>query len=152
MPEESTPPDLVEMIRRVFETFARGDLEASASFFAPDAVWDGLDVAIGRERIQGLWEDYARSLGDLQIQLEEVVEYGHGVLLAVTSHSAHPQASEYQVRGREAYVYECSNGLIDHVVAFPGDIDEARAAAKRLADSTGVAGEHRPSAATDPRA
>jgi ketosteroid isomerase-like protein len=137
MPEESTTPDLVEMIRHVFETFSRRDLEASASYFAPDAVWEGFEVAIGRERIQALWEDYARSAGDLQIELKDVVDYGHGVLLAITNHTGHPQRSEHEVRGREAYVYECSGGLIDHVTPFPGDIDEARAAAERLAESRG---------------
>ncbi len=133
MPEESTIPDPVDMIRRVFETFSRGDLEASISLFSPDAVWEGLDVAVGRARIRALWEDYARSAGDLQIDLKEVVDYGHGVLLALTSHTGHPQGSNYVVRAHEAYVYQCSAGLIDHVNAYP-DVDEGRDAAQRLAE------------------
>jgi ketosteroid isomerase-like protein len=135
MSEEPTTSDLVQVIRRVFEAFARGDLETSAGFFATDAVWEGLEVATGRERIQVLWEDYAGSLGNLQIHLDEVVDYGHGVLLAVTSQTGHPQGTAHQLRGREAYLYECSNGLIDRVTAYRGNIDEARAAAIRLAGS-----------------
>jgi ketosteroid isomerase-like protein len=137
MPEESTTPHPVDMIRRVFETFSRGDLEASISFFSPNAVWEGLDIAVGRARIRALWEDYARSAGDLQIDLKEVVDYGHGVLLALTGHTGHPQGSNYVVRADEAYVYQCSMmGLIDHVTAYP-DIDEGRAAAERLAQERG---------------
>jgi ketosteroid isomerase-like protein len=138
MPEESSTPDPVDMIRCVFETFSRGDLEASISFFSPEAIWEGLDVAVGRARIRALWEDYARSAGDLQIDLKEVVDYGHGVLLALTSQTGHPQGSSYVVRAQEAYVYQCSVGLIDHVTAYP-DIDEGRAAAERLAEERGLA-------------
>ena len=137
MPEESTTPDLVEVIRRVFETFSRGDLEASIGFFAPDAIWEGLDMAIGRARIRALWEEYANSAGELQIHLEEVVDYGHGILLALTSHTGNPQGSEYEVRARDIYVYQCSGGLIDRVTPFQGQIDEARAAAERLAEKGG---------------
>ncbi len=142
MPEESTSPDLVDMIRRVFETFSRGDLEASISFFSPDAVWEGIDVAVGRAQIRALWGDYARSAADLQIDLTEVVDYGHGVLLALTNHTGHPQGSNYDVRAHEAYVYQCSVGLIDHVTAYP-DVDEGRAAAERLAEERGAISQQR---------
>ncbi len=137
MPDESTTPDFVEVIRRVFETFSRGDLEASIGFFAPDAVWEGLDMAIGRARIRALWEEHANSAGQLQIHLEEMVDYGHGILLALTSHPGNPQGSDYEVRARDTYVYQRSGGLIDRVTAFQGEIDEARPAAERLAQERG---------------
>ena len=52
MPEESTTPDLVELVRRRMDAGDSGDADAMTSFFAPDGVWDsspmGLEVLRGR--------------------------------------------------------------------------------------------------------
>jgi hypothetical protein len=41
MAEESTNPDPVELLRSAFEAANRGDLDAAASSFAEDAIFDG---------------------------------------------------------------------------------------------------------------
>jgi len=38
VPEESTTPDLVELVRRLDEAANRLDFDAAMSFYAPDAV------------------------------------------------------------------------------------------------------------------
>src|ERR1035441_10706662 len=40
MPEESTTPDLLDVLRRAIEAANSRDLDALTSFYAPDAVWD----------------------------------------------------------------------------------------------------------------
>ena len=41
MSQESTTPDLVELVRRLDEAASRLDFDAMVSFFAPDAVFEG---------------------------------------------------------------------------------------------------------------
>ena len=56
MPEESTTPDLVELVRRRMDAGDSGDVDAMTSFFAPDGVWDsspmGLEVYEGQAAIR----------------------------------------------------------------------------------------------------
>jgi len=40
MPKESTTPDLVELVRQGAQAYARRDVEAALSLYAPDAVID----------------------------------------------------------------------------------------------------------------
>ena len=47
MSEESTTPDLVELVRRSVEAGNRRDLELSLSFLAPDSVWDMSSIGDG---------------------------------------------------------------------------------------------------------
>ena len=60
MSEESTTPDLVELVRSQVKAAASGDIDVMVGFLAPDAVWDssrmGLEVYEGRAAINdGLW-------------------------------------------------------------------------------------------------
>src|SRR5437764_15330166 len=59
MSEESTTPDLVELLRRADEAAERRDWDAVMSIFAPDAVWDqfGMHVLDGRAAIRGYLDD-----------------------------------------------------------------------------------------------
>jgi hypothetical protein len=47
MPDESTTPDLVELVHRAFEAGGRRDIGALMSFYAPDAVWDMSPMGLG---------------------------------------------------------------------------------------------------------
>src|SRR5436190_1770920 len=62
MSEESTTPDLVELMRRRVDAADSGDVEAITSFFASDAVWDsspmGMEVFEGREAIRRFFADW----------------------------------------------------------------------------------------------
>ena len=48
MSEESTTPDLVELMGRAFQAANRRDLDAAASSFAEDASFDGRAFRWGR--------------------------------------------------------------------------------------------------------
>jgi hypothetical protein len=47
MPDESTTPDLVELVHRAFEAGGRRDIGALMSFYAPDAVCDMSPIGLG---------------------------------------------------------------------------------------------------------
>ena len=136
MPEESTTTDLVELVRRQFEAGNRRDLDAATSSFAPDAVFHGRVVGDhfeGRAAIRSFLEDWFGAYEELEVGLEEVRDLGNGVVFAVVIQNARPAGSAGHVRQREGWVLVWEEGLTVQMTTY-GDIDEARAAAERLAE------------------
>ena len=139
MTEESTTPDLVELGSRALEAGNRGDLDAVMSFYAPDAVVenaDGLGTFEGKAAIRDLWQDWLASFEELWVEPEEVLDLGHGLVFSVFLVRGRPVGSGGEVRQRTGGVTELANGLIVRVT-FYTDIDNARAAAQRLAQERG---------------
>ena len=141
MPDEYTTPDLEEVARRVREAMHRGDLDAAVAMYAPDVVWDvsllGLQgVFEGREAIRGVLEDLRRPYEELEIVPEEFRDLGSGVTLNVYLARGRPRGSTGFVESRQASVATWANGLMERITTYP-DIDQARAAAERLAQERG---------------
>jgi ketosteroid isomerase-like protein len=140
MPEESATPDLVELVRRQIEAAQSRDFDALMSFYAADAIWDGSSMGAGTfdgaEAIRRLVEDWFSSYEEWRGSPEELLDLGNGVVFAVIRQDARPVGSRGSLQARFAYVYEFLDGLIVHVVNST-DIDEARAAAERLAEERG---------------
>ena len=140
MSEESATPDLVELVGRAFEAANRRDLDAVASSFAEDATFDGKVVGDhfeGRPAIRSFLEDWFRTYEELEIGLEEVRDLGDGVVFAVVVQNGRLAGSAGHLRQREGWVFVWVRGLITRLTTSYGDIDEARAAAERLAESRG---------------
>lgn len=138
MSEESAPPDPVELVRRQFEAGNRRDLDAVTSSFAADAVLDGRalgDHFEGRAAIRSFIEDWFGTYEELEFGLEEVRDLGKGVVFAVVTQNGRPVGSAGHVRQREGWVYVWVGGLAARLAIY--DIDEARAAAERLAEQRG---------------
>ena len=136
MPDESTTPDLVELGHRFLEASNRRDFEAMLSFFAPDAVWEGTGLGStfeGVAAIRGFWQEWFGSDEDWEIKPEEILDLGHGVTFAVARGDARPVGSTGRVRARLVLVSEWVEGMAVRVTVYY-DIDEARAAAERLAE------------------
>jgi ketosteroid isomerase-like protein len=140
MPEESTTPDAFKSMRRTMVAFSRGDFDTQMSVYAPDAVLDmsarGLGIFEGVAAIRGFWEDYYRSFDDLRFELEEALDLANGVMFAVVRQSARPAGSNARVQTREAWVSVWDAGVFVQGSSYD-DIDEARAAAERLAQERG---------------
>jgi ketosteroid isomerase-like protein len=90
----------------------------------------------GPRAIRRLFEGWMDVYEDVEIGAEEVLDLGGGVILAVFHESGRPVHSGNRVRLRAAWVYEWAEGMVVRATTFP-DIDEARAAAERLAESRG---------------
>ena len=142
MPEESTTPDLVELVRRNFDAVNRRDIDAVMSLCAPDGVYDtggAFGAYEGPAAIRGFLEEWWGAFEELRFELEEVLDVGNGVTFSVVREDARPVGSTGRVRRREAYVLEWVEGMVARVTVY-GDIDEARAAAERLAQERGRGG------------
>jgi ketosteroid isomerase-like protein len=137
MSKESTTPDLVELTRRLDEAANRLDFDAVVSFYAPDAVWEGRASGMtfeGRTAIRGFWEEAAVSYEEFELQPQEILDLGNGVIFAVDRTSGRLIGSTGRVEFRYAIVAVWEEGLIVRITMYT-DIDEARAAAERLSES-----------------
>ncbi|HST33301.1 MAG TPA: nuclear transport factor 2 family protein [Solirubrobacteraceae bacterium] len=136
MSEEPTTPDLVELVGRALEAANRRDLDQVMSSFAGDAVFEGRalgDIFEGQAAIRAFVEGWFGTYEELEYGLEEVRELGKGVVFAVVVQSGRPVGSAGHVRQREGWVFVWVRGLIARLAI--SEVDEARAAAERLAQS-----------------
>jgi integrase len=140
MTEESTTPDLEERWRRAVEAFARGNSDEAAAAYAGRAVFDlsrlGIGIFEGREAIRGLFADWVEPYEEYQAECEEFRDLGNGVSFAVLLHGGRPRGSDGFVDVRHSYTMTWRHGLIERFTVY-ADIDEARAAAERLAEERG---------------
>jgi len=140
MAEESTTSDLVEL-NRAFVAAARSqNADALTRLFATDAVWDasavGTGTFAGRPAIRAMLEDWLSAYDEFEVEMEEFHDLGNGVTLGMFIQKGCPVGSHAVVHSREAHVSLIETGLIARVLSFL-DVDEARAAAERLAEERG---------------
>jgi ketosteroid isomerase-like protein len=134
--EESTTPDLVELVREQVEALDRGDLDEAMSSVTEDAVLDGrADFFEGRAAIRGFLDDWFRAYEELDFELEEVSHLGGGVVFAVVIQDGRLVGADGRLRQREGWVYLCVGGSIARLTT--SDVDEARVASERLAQERG---------------
>jgi len=139
MSKESTTPDLVELGSRFLEAANRRDFDAMLSFFATDAVWEPTVLPTtfeGVAAIRGFFQDWFASYEELWLGQEEVLDLGNGVVFSVVIQKGRLVGSSGEVRLRSGVVGEWVDGLIVGVTLYR-DIEEARAAAERLAEERG---------------
>jgi ketosteroid isomerase-like protein len=135
MPDESTTPDLVELVRGFLKALGDGDIETAMSFYAPDAVFEGKvtgDRCEGRAAIRGFFEGFVATFEEYEVESTEIFDLGSGVFFVIVLQRGRPAGSTGEVRMRNAHVVEFAEGLITRHTADT-DIDEARAVAERLA-------------------
>jgi len=140
MPEESTTPDLVELVDGAFEAVNRSDLDALMRFYAPDASVDmtrtvGV-VLQGRAALRGVVEDWMAAYEEMEWAHDESLDLGNGVVFAVVRQKGRPVGTTGYVQQREGWVWTWVEGLIVTHTIYQ-DIDAARAAAERLAEERG---------------
>ena len=139
MAEEGTP-ELVELVRAGAEAFNRRDLDAGMRLFAPDAVYDTSSVGIGTfegaDAIRRHLSEWFDNYEEYEFRLEEVHDLGNEVTFEVVRHHGRLAASDAAVQERWSYTALWEAGVISRMIVR-ADIDEARAAAERLAQERG---------------
>jgi len=134
MSEEGTTPDLVALNRQAIEAGNRRDLDLLMKMYATGCVLDaeGLGTFDGRDAIRRFFEDMLDSFDHAVTEQVEFRDVGNGVGFLVARYSGRPLDGVGRVQQRYASVTEWTEGLIVRAT-FRSDIDEARAAAERLA-------------------
>jgi ketosteroid isomerase-like protein len=145
MSQESTTPDLEEAVRQALEALNRRDFDAALSVYTPDVVFElapggfgmvaGSSVT-GHAAMRRLWEELTSAFADFEMVVEESHDLGCGVTVGVFLQRVRPHGSDRLVERRYGSVASWRDGRIAHGKAYV-DIDEARAAAERLAQERG---------------
>ena len=143
--EESTTRDLEEASRRAFEALNRRDFDAALSLYTPDVVLElpplGSAVLeggplIGHEAMRKVWEDVTESWQDFEYESEDFHDLGSGVTFNVLVQRGMPHGSDGFVESRLGVVAIWRDGRVARATSYK-DVDEARAAAERLAQERG---------------
>jgi ketosteroid isomerase-like protein len=138
--QEPTTPDPAELARLGVEAVNRRDFDALLPYAAPNLVYDttpsGFGVYEGLEAIHEFVEGYWEIFDELSFELAEFVDLGNGVTFAVNRQHGVPAGSTAHVQVWEAHVTEWKDGMAVRITVYT-DIDEARAAAERLARERG---------------
>ena len=139
MSEESATPDLVELTQELSD--ARG-VDATMQFYAAEAVYDmskvGLGTFVGRPAIRRFLEDWLGSYEETEDAVQEITDLGNGIVFAVVRESGRPTGSSTQSRVHALYgfVFAWTDSKVTRATVYT-DPREARAAAERLAESSG---------------
>jgi ketosteroid isomerase-like protein len=139
MSEESLTPDLVERMRGVFAAWSSGDFDALTGFCAPDVVYQSVAMVAtfeGVAAIREFGEDMVGAYERFDAQIEENLDLGNGIGLAVVKQKGHPAGSSFEARMRYAAVSAWVEDLLVRITMYT-DVDEACAAAERLAQERG---------------
>ena len=126
----------VDLVRKQLEALDRRDLDGVMNSVAEDTVLDGrVEEVEGRAAIRRFLEDWFRAWEELDFELEEVSDLGGGVVFAVVIQDGRPVGGDGRVRQREGWVYLLVGGSIARLTT--SEVDQARAAAERLAEQRG---------------
>ena len=133
MSEESTTPDLVELVRHLLDASSCMDGDVFVRSFAPDAVFlTGVGRFEGREAIRDYIEDFNSSYDEQSFTPDEVHDLGNGVAWFSARVTGRLRGTSAEVRLRFAVVVTHAGGVVSQWTDY-ATIDEARAVAERLA-------------------
>jgi uncharacterized protein len=129
-----TVPTDADVVRGMYAAFERGDAAATLAAFSEDVEWDGRNLPDGtlghghaaiREHVEG----WAAQWRDWTVEVEEVREFGEGVVLVYLRERGVSHGG-LEMDERHAEVYLVRDGKIARRVGF-SDPAEASAAAAR---------------------
>src|SRR2546421_12757919 len=113
------PEANVDVVRRQFEAFGRGGLDAVAEFWDPDIEWravegalDDIGVFTGRDAMRRYYEDWVSTFDEFRAGPEEII-FASGDRVGAVIHTAgRARGSDGWVQGRYAVVYTVCDGRI----------------------------------------
>ena len=128
----------MELRQRLTDAINARNFNAVVSFYAPDAVFDQPTFGVfeGRAAIRSFIEDWFGAYDEIETEVEERRDLGHGLALVVYVQRGRLRGSTRWVHARVAFVNAWVDGLIQRTTLYL-DIDKARAAAERLAEERG---------------
>ena len=133
MPEESTSPDRVELVRRLYAARKARDADAYLSFLAPDVVHRPIATFTttelgGRDAVWAFRDEWDDAWADDFVsQVETIREYGDAVI-ALVRFSGHARTSGVEIRGGVFQVFRFRDGLVVRIEDFTDRADALKAA------------------------
>jgi ketosteroid isomerase-like protein len=107
---------------------------------APQAVWDLSDAGLGSfegiEAIRSFLADWFDAFETYEVDVEEAVDLGGGVVFVVVNATGRPVGMDASVEQRRGWAVLWRHTKLVRAASYL-DLDQARTAAERLADERG---------------
>lgn len=118
----------VELVRRFFDTYRRGDHEGSLACLDPEVVYEVTQEAPARGRgaVRAIWERWESAFGELETIPEEFIDAGEHVVVAVR-YSARGRGSGAEIDQRSYDVCTVRDGFVVRKREFAERADALRA-------------------------
>jgi len=122
----------VEVVRRLFDTYNRGDYEEAVACLAPDVVYGvGQEVpASGRNEVRAMWDRWETAWEYIRTVPEEFIDAGDHVVVTVR-YSGRGRGSGIGYDDRLFDVYTLHDGLCVRKLEFRERSDALEAAGLR---------------------
>jgi ketosteroid isomerase-like protein len=116
-----------ELVRRVYDLWNRGHIDAATDLFHPEVVWHGYTHLPdsgrrdGVEAVRAWVTDFAEAWGEIGVSIERLVEVGDDVVLALVRMSGRGRDSGVAVRsGVDGHLWTIRDGRIVAVRMYQG--------------------------------
>ena len=106
----------VEIVRRGFAAYDRGDIEGVLELWAPDAIWDwsnsrGFDAGVfrGHAEIRAFWQRFRAAFEEVRFELVDVLEVEDDLL--IVENVAHVRGRDgIEVQARSVWLVTIRDG------------------------------------------
>jgi uncharacterized protein len=124
--------DNVEVVRRMYEAFGRGDIDAVRRAFDPDVMIDATHrvdgrIGHGREELIAIVSEWLGAWDEWHEEIEEMRDVG-GRVLVVSTQSGHGKGSGIAWENRFGMLFDVANDRITRWTVYD-DVGEALGAA-----------------------
>jgi uncharacterized protein len=112
----------VEIVRRVFEAFEHGGIDAALPFYDPDVTWETADdepdagTYHGHEGIRTLVGRWVEAF-DLHLEPEEFIDAGEHVVIPYQLY-ARAKSTGMEISAPETWVFRMRNGKVIEVQEY----------------------------------
>jgi uncharacterized protein len=119
----------VELVRRLFEAYRRGDYAGALACLAPDVVYEvGQELPLrGRDAVGAMWERWESAWERMETVPEEYIDAGDNVVVSVL-YSGRGRGSEIEFDDRLFDVYAVCEGKCVRKLEFRDRTDALAAA------------------------
>jgi ketosteroid isomerase-like protein len=117
----------VEVVRQIYDAVARRDSVTPFRFYADDIVWDlstwaavvfyARPVYRGHDGVRQLWRETLAAFGEVDFQVEEVIDGGERVVAAIREREI-GRASGVPVEARHTAVWTLADGKVTRMQIF----------------------------------
>jgi ketosteroid isomerase-like protein len=126
----------LEVVRRMYEAFNRGDAEAALQCFDPDVVMDASHrvdgrVGHGRDEMTAILAEWLGTWDDFRDEVEEMHDLGERILV-ISTQTGRGKGSGVNWEGRFGMLFELRGGQIVQWTVY--DDPDAAAKAAGLSD------------------
>ena len=107
----------LELVRRMYEAFSRGDAEVALSYFDPEVVMDASHrvdgrIGHGRQELTAILAEWLGTWDEWREEIEETRDLGDNRVLVISTQRGVGKGSGVEWKNRFAMLYEVQGGKV----------------------------------------